>query len=112
MTENNLPLSERACRLCEGPRDGARYEICICGSVFCKVFEKKKKEQWAGIINSYLDFSVADLLSAASPVRNVAPQSLLPLSFPGHHSQAELAAEGVFGASDLLSDLRCNGVHC
>lgn len=39
-------------------------------------------------------------------------QSFLSLSFPGHHSQPELAAEGVFGASDLLSDLRCNGVHC
>lgn len=34
------------------------------------------------------------------------------LSLPDRHSQAELAAEGVFGASDLLSDLRCNGVHC
>lgn len=32
--------------------------------------------------------------------------------FYDHHSQAELAAEGFFGASDLLSDLRCNGVHC
>lgn len=39
-------------------------------------------------------------------------QSFPSLSFPDHHSQAELAAEGVFGASDLLSDLRCNGVHC
>lgn len=28
------------------------------------------------------------------------------------HSQGELSAEGLFGASDLLSDLRCNGVHC
>lgn len=34
------------------------------------------------------------------------------LFFHDHHSQGELAAEGVFGASDLLSDLRCNGVHC
>lgn len=36
----------------------------------------------------------------------------LSSSSPDHHRQAELAAEGVFGASDLLSDLRCNGVHC
>lgn len=37
-----------------------------------------------------------------------------PLNPPlhAHHGQGELAAEGVFGASDLLSDLRCNGVHC
>lgn len=34
------------------------------------------------------------------------------LFFHDRHSQGELAAEGVFGASDLLSDLRCNGVHC
>lgn len=27
-------------------------------------------------------------------------------------SRGELAAQGLFGAWDLLSDLRCNGVHC
>lgn len=39
-------------------------------------------------------------------------QWFLALFFHDRHSQGELAAEGVFGASDLLSDLRCNGVHC
>lgn len=95
--------------------DCARYESCVCGSVFGKVSERNT--QRTRFLTLELDCRL--LISCLVTERRRftgqecdAAEFSLSFSSPDHHSQGELAAEGVFGASDLLSDLRCNGVHC